>query len=299
MAETQFFDGLASRKRARENSLDPEFYLRWANGMNWQITQFSDVGTANPIVARLTMGLFDIIQMARIIDEKKERIKESCFEVHSALIQAEKAAKPLMDEIKGAEQKLATEGVKTQSGGRVIEIPPVLLLENSRTFLKYANQALRNLAAGMGAILDHDFKGPHFHKIRDKAKTMLGDNHIVSRLLTYDQGWIKEINDLRNEDEHPASGKAFVKTFEITRLPNEKFLVQPPKFFNDAPVLNRLEIFSHNLLTFSEEMIAHSLSHFFPPMVAVFDIPEDQRNPDAPVRYRLGLKEGAPQPGHG
>ncbi|HCM41542.1 MAG: hypothetical protein A2Z97_04160 [Bdellovibrionales bacterium GWB1_52_6] len=263
----------------------------------FQLTQTMDVGSANPIVARLVPGLFDIIQMARIPNERKELIKSECHNIMKSLVSAEKAAKPLMDEIRAAEQRLCTEGVKTQNQGRVIETPGIMSLDNAKSFLMFSKQALQQLAAAMGVILEKDFKGPHFHKIRDQAKLKFGLDHIVFRLLEEDQVWIKEIIDLRNEDEHPKTGKAFVRGYNISPLPQGKFLVDPPKFFNDAPVLNRLEIFSHNLLTFSEEMIAHSLEFFFPGVVCVYDIPEDQRNPEMPFRYRLGLKPGVPQPG--
>lgn len=56
-------------------------------------------------------------------------------------------------------------------------------------------------------------------------------------------------------------------------------------------MLNSLEVYGHNLLTFSEEIIVHSLSFFFPEIVGVFEIPEEKRNPAMPVRYTVGLKE--------
>ena len=184
-----------------------------------------DVGTENPIVARLSVGLFDIIKMTRFPDDKKESIQKCCFDIMQALVQAEKAAKPLMDEIKNIETKIATEGVKTQSNGRAIETPGVLLLDNSKIFLKFAKQALQHLAKALGILLEKNFDGPHFHKVLERAKERLGDNHIVTKLLNEDQDWLKEINDLRNEDEHPKSDKK--KTVKMSlveeRLTTELF----------------------------------------------------------------------------
>ncbi len=258
--------------------------------MAFQISKMMDVGTSNPIVARLGIGLDEAVKMARISEEKKKSVNEGCFEIMIALIEAEKAAKPLMDEIRAIESKIATEGVKIQSGGKVIETPGVVNLENSKIFLKFSKEALQKLASLMGTIMEKKYKGPHFDKIRDDAQTFFGKDSIVSKLLTEDHGWIKEIIDLRNEDEHPRSGKPFTSPFHISQLPGGKFLVKPPMFFNGTQVLSGLEVFSHNLLTFSEEIVGHSLAYFFPEMVALFDIPEDQRNSSNPVRYRLGLK---------
>jgi hypothetical protein len=191
---------------------------------------------------------------------------------------------------------LATEGVKTQNDGRVIETPGVLLLDNSRIFLKFAKQALQQLAKALGILLEKDFNGPHFHKVLERSKERLGENHIVTKLLNEDQGWLQEINTIRNEDEHPQFDKPFASGFSISRMQDGKFLVNVPRFFNDTPVLNRLEVYSHNLLTFTEELIAHTLEEFFPGMVRVYDIPEDQRNRSNPIRYRLGLREEAKLP---
>lgn len=117
--------------------------------MSFQLTQAMDVGTSNPIVARLSLGLFELIQMAQFPVEKKEDIKGCCFDLMCALVQAEKAARPLMEEIAGIEAGLATNGVKTQNNGRVIETPGVMLLDNTRIFLKFAKQALQNLAKAL------------------------------------------------------------------------------------------------------------------------------------------------------
>lgn len=260
------------------------------DGMTWQISKFMDVGTANPIVARLGAGLNEVIQMTSLPKEKKELINAGCFEIMKSLVEAEKAAKPLMEEIRAAEKTLLTEGVKLQGGGKAIETPGVMALDNSRVFLKYAKSGLQQLAEVMGTILDKDFKGPHFHKILGEAKKKFGASHVVCRLLEEDQNWIKELLDLRNEEEHPKSKKAFVQGFNI-RPVGDKFYVTPPSFFNGLPVLNRLEVYSHNLLTFAEELIAHSMETFFPEMVLLYSIPEEQRNPAMPIRYRLGFKE--------
>jgi hypothetical protein len=108
--------------------------------VKFQITQVSNVGTSNPIVARLGMGLDDIIKMAQIPAEKRTQILEYCVEIMHALVEAEKSAKPLLDEMRQIEQKMATEGIKLQPNA--IETPGVMNLQNSRVFLKWAKQAL-------------------------------------------------------------------------------------------------------------------------------------------------------------
>ncbi len=120
--------------------------------MPFQITQIMDVGSENPIVARLCIGLDEIIQMAQIPDAKKSAIRDYCFDLGRYLLQAEKSAVPLMNELIEIENRLRLEGVRTQAEGKAVEIPGVLHLDDSRVFLKYAKQALQTLAKTLGVI---------------------------------------------------------------------------------------------------------------------------------------------------
>lgn len=260
--------------------------------MGFKIQKIMDVGTSNPIVARM-MGLPELIQMARMSEEKKEKIKNACFDMMRALIEAEKAAKPLIDEIKSAKQKIDSDGVKTQLPSGAIEMPSVLNLEAAKVFLKFARQALHSLARAMGVILDEDFNGPHFHKVLKRVESVLGPEHPVTKLLKDDIKWIKEIVDLRNEDEHPHVSNPFnfVQGFNITMRADGRYLVQMPQFYDGQPILECLEVFGHNLLTFSEEMIALSVETHFPQGVILTEIPEEQRDPNMPVRFRPSLKD--------
>lgn len=259
--------------------------------MSFKIKQISDTGTSNPIVARLTIGLFSIIDMAQISKDKKDQIKEICFEIHKILLQAEKVALPIINEIRHVEKDLNENGVKTQSNGMVIEEPSIFILEDSKVFIKHAKQALQQLAKGIGVLLDKEFNGPHFHKIHDEFKNRFGEDHIVTKLLNDDQTWIKEIIDLRNEDEHPKTGKPFTNDFKISKIKSDQYLIEIPRFFNGLPIQNRLEVYSHNLLTFIEEILACTLEIFFPKTVVLIEIAEDEKDHSCPIRFTLGLSD--------
>lgn len=254
----------------------------------WQISQLTDTGPQHPIVARLTVGIVEIVKFADITEDKKDSITSACFEIHKSLLQAEKSVRTLMNEIREIENNLIKNGVQTQNNGTVINIPWVANLDDSKSFLKFIKQSLQHLASAMGILLDKKFDGPHFHKILDECRSKLGPEHIVTKLLEEDQQWVKEINDLRNEDEHPKTGKPFVTGFQIQKTVEGKFLITPPSFYNGSPISNRIEVFSHNVLTFSEELLVHTLENHFPSIVRVYDIPEEQRDTSCPVRFRMG-----------
>lgn len=262
--------------------------------MTFQISKFMEAGTSNPLVVRLGIGLYDVIKLTKLDERVKLDIQEGCFKIMKSLVEAEKHVEPLMNEIKQIELQIETEGVKTQSNGMVIETPGVMLLDNTKPFLAFAKEALTTLADTMGIIMGKSYKGPHFHVIAKDAKEFFGTDHVVTKLIDADQTWIKEIIDFRNEIEHPQSGKPFTTGFYISKRVDGKFLVNVPRFFDGSMVLNRLEVFSHNLLTFTEELIAYSMTKFlFSPMMVLQEIPENQRNKSLPVRFHIGLSAQA------
>ena len=256
-----------------------------------QLKKLMDVGTSNPIVARTTVGLYPLIDIARLPDETKTGIRKASFDVMRFLVEAEKVASPLMESIRSVERRMAAEGFKVQLPTGTIETPTVGGLDATRVFLKFCKQALQSVAVAMGAMLGMSFNGPHFQRVLRRAREVWSPNHMVVKLLEADRVWLEELNDLRSEDEHPKNGKWFVEDFDIERRSDGTYLVRSPRFFNGAPVLNRLEVYSHNLLTFSEELLAHGLATFFPEPVCLLEIPVEKRNRVMPVRYRLGMKD--------
>ena len=97
-----------------------------------------DVGTANPIVARMSIGLFEIIEFSQLSKEKKEKLKSNGFDIMKLLILAEKTAKPIIEEITKVMEDIKKNGIKTQSNDRCINVPSATSIDDSRAFIKYA-----------------------------------------------------------------------------------------------------------------------------------------------------------------
>lgn len=259
--------------------------------MQWKLQKDMDVGTANPIVARMSIGLFEIIEFSHIPKEKKEELKSNCFDIMKLLILAEKTAIPIIEEIAKIMEDIKKNGIKTQSNGRCINVPSATSIGGSRAFIKYAKQVLQKVAENINIIFNKNYKGPHFHKIRDDFVSEFGKEFVVTRLLIEDQSWIKKIIDLRNEDEHPETGKPYCNNFDVNQNKDGIFIITLPTFFEGTQIANALEVYSHNLLTFAEEITVHSLERFFPNIATIYEIPETERNPASPIRFRIVLKK--------
>jgi len=259
--------------------------------MKWKLQQDMDVGTNNPIVARMTLGLFEIIDFAHLSKEKKEKLKANCYEIMQLLILAEKTAKPIIEEIKRIIIDIKQQGIKTQSDGRCINLPSALTIGDSRSFIKYAKQVLQKVAENINIIFDKNYNGPHFHKIRDDFIKEFGSDFIVTKLLIDNQLWIKKIIELRNEDEHPNTGKPYCNNFDVNCVKNGKYVIILPIFFEGTQIGNALEVYSHNLLTFAEEITVFSLEKFFPKIATIYEIPDNERKAESPTRFRIRLKQ--------
>lgn len=258
--------------------------------MTWKIQKRMDVGTSNPIVARIIIGLSEAADFTTLPKATKDKLLENCHEIAEYLINAEKAARPLMDEINSIMADLNVNGVQTQADGRCINLPHTATIENSRLFLKYAKQALSGVARNFKIIFNKPYQGPHFHKIKAEFNTVFGPEDKLTLLITEDETWIKQLIELRNEDEHPSSGRPFLSDFDINRTPNGTYGITLPLFFNGTAINNILEVYSYNLLTFSEEATALALEKHFMPNIVILEIPEKDRDPEIPKRYRFGLK---------
>jgi len=255
--------------------------------MQWKLQQDMDVGTNNPIVARMSYGLFEIIDFSNLSETKKENLKANCHEIMQLLVLAEKTSKPIIEEIERIMSDIKKQGITTQSDGRCINVPSALTIGNSRSFIKYAKQVLQKVAENINIIFDKNYKGPYFHKIRDDFIKEFGSDFIVTKLLIDDQSWIKKIIELRNEDEHSNTGKPYCNNFDVNQDGIGKFVITLPTFFEGTQIGNALEVYGHNLLTFSEEITVFSLEKFFPKIATVDEIPENQRKPEAPTRFRI------------
>lgn len=106
--------------------------------MTFYFTKISDVGTSNPIVARLTAGWPDIIKLTTLPEQDKQQVVDLLFEIAQELIQTEKCALEVIQEIQQIETKISQEAMRS-SGAQIPQtIESALSLNRAREFLKYS-----------------------------------------------------------------------------------------------------------------------------------------------------------------
>jgi hypothetical protein len=94
---------------------------------------------------------------------------------------------------------------------------------------------------------------------------------------------------LRDDDEHHSSSQGFLLNYEIKKGDGFYYL-ERPRFNAGTKVYDFLVDSLKMLLPFCEDLVLSSLIERLPEMVDVVEIPEHQRNPQCPQRFRLTLQ---------
>jgi len=262
----------------------------------FKIQKLMAVGTSNPIVAALTMGLDDIIQIANISKANKGIINTTNFNIVQNLTKAEKIGLRICGNINLVIDNLNKTGIQTQSCERCINLPSTDGLDDIREFLKYCKQSLQELVKIINLFCDTGCTNPRYDKISIKLREHYGENNPLFLLVKHDHDdWLKKLLDLRNADEHPENniptGKSLYYDFDINWSDeNKKWIVEMPHFFERTSVYDVIKTSIHNILTFAEEINILLLEKHMPTMVQICKVPDDQQSRWGGRRYITQLK---------
>ena len=248
-----------------------------------------DVGASHPVIARVSSGISDLLDLWQVSEDKKRQTRDYCYSIAKNLIESEKQATPVIREIEAIEANLE----RTKPTIRPNSIESVLNIENTRSFLKFAKAALEKLANLLGVIFDQDFSKPKFKDITNSlTKKLIIENkeeYLLLKILRHYQPFADKLVELRNREEHPhKKNEIFVTNYDIKKL-NGALILERPSFIGNIPVLDYLKNALSLLLHFSEEALVAAISIDLHPAVAVVEIPLEKRDPHHPKRFRLDL----------
>ena len=140
----------------------------------FKLQKFLDTGTSNPIISRLGLGLCSIIQIAKIDQSSKDSINNANFVVMQNIIKAEKIGNSICQMVEAVTKKINKEGVKTQSGGRCVDLPFTEGLDEIRIFLKYSKNALQELVKIFNVFLNTNLSNPRYDKLQAELYNKYG-----------------------------------------------------------------------------------------------------------------------------
>ena len=230
--------------------------------MTFVFKKTSRHGLGNPIVARLSIQPGELIQFSKIPQEQRDPVLGILIHnVQPQLLECMEIAESIEAEVQDVVSNLSSQGVDTQSDGRVVQLPQVMRLrERCESYLYNAKSALRDLAGILKPLFGAEFRESRYDRILEWSKDTRGPTSRLTRLLEGDQPWIRQLVNMRNAVEHPDgyAGVLHVHNFDIGSSSSDEpnRIAAPTWHRNDNPrtdVVIDMTTFLWNLLHFSED----------------------------------------------
>jgi hypothetical protein len=262
-----------------------------------RIQQILDEGTANPIVARLSVQTQNLLPFYNLSEDQRQKIFGIMFaDVQPKLLTCSRISKELETEVRAHQKRIDEVGVEIQAGGRAYKIPGIFDLQSrAETFLYQAKSVLRDLTKIFLVLFGEDFNNSaRFDLVVDWAETKFGNKDELTRMLKEDESlWIRPLVRMRNAVEHPGekSGTLHVENFSSEVTGSTVMVLEPVWYLNNdkkSPIVRDMAVFADNLLTLCEQTLILCLEKFkkdFP--IVVVEIAESGRDPNCPVRYKM------------
>jgi len=271
----------------------------------WVNVHLDDVGTRNPIIARVLLQADELVKVGACADQLDrttfmKRIN-SCKE---SLIVCERVLKRIESSYDEIVQRIKTQGVSMDKRGRGLSgLPQIPELDaNVSLFLSHGKKALAEISKLPSVRFPIPAKDSNFEFLLKRLEPILpADNDLVA-MIRQCAPMVKRIIDLRNGLEHPHGATATTVT-NFHLAPDNSIHAPDWRIGDDQtqPVVQEMRVAYQFLIDVAEAMIVllikNSLSAKFPWIL--IEKSEDQVNEDIPTRFgitidtvKLGLPQG-------
>lgn len=265
--------------------------------MPFVITKTANVGTSHPTVARLMLQTSAILDAAGMTEAEKDELNTIYFkDLQPVLLECWNIRDSL-----GAEITECLENCEVDAKDyRVIRMRSVNQLEQrAENFLYQAKNYLRNTLRVWNWFSGAKFNDASAYilngketqsKLEQWALEEFGPDDVRTRLIQSEQQWAVPLIRMRNALEHPdgLSGRVH---FENIKIEGQTF--HPPSWWrNDekpAPVVLSMTQMVEDMLAMGEDILAVNIAPRLAPRSAIYEIPEAERDPQQPIRLRVGI----------
>jgi len=254
-------------------------------------------GTSNPIVARLTLQIFKILENCEISEETREKIIELYLNsLQKKLLRCWEIKERFRQEF-----NRVVETFKPQSG-QAVEVPQIDRLdEECHNYLYEAKNYIRDLLQVVNVLYGTDFEeASEFSRAKkggqsliDFAEQKFGPQDAKTEFIKEARG-VEEIIAFRNAVEHPGgySGRLIIKNFSL----NPGGTLTEPGWHREkdekpvtalSPIRVDMDTIVSNLLTLGEDIIVSWAADNLKSkeMMRVAVVPEEQRDPTCAIKY--------------
>ena len=255
--------------------------------MPFEVTKISEHGTSHPVIARLHLQTFRLLNSYR--EPLREPVKQVYFHAAFRLIHCYDTHAELLRRQNDAEAE-----IHPSTDPRITYRPNLVGLNQMvERFLYEAKNFLRDISD-----IFEPFDGPKFNeaaafgkKASEWAAATYGDDERVTNHLHRNWPWIDHLIKMRNAIEHPAgySGTLYIENYAVVG----STLHKPTWHLNDFPpaeISQEMGKFCECLLIFAEELLALLIEKHLPEICQIVEIPGAERNPAMPMRLKIDMK---------
>lgn len=263
--------------------------------MNKKVPEFTfakilDQGTSNPIVNRLSLQFFDILDrnLLNLPEKRINNIKKYLFECMKDLLKAEESKNAYITVENQAIQKVTSKnGIQFQPQAFSYEDPTEILKKHFEDFLIRCVIAVRKVVKIAGIVFLKSFDGPK--DLRKYLETLFPASSPEMKMVEEDSKWIKKLYDLRGKAEHD---ELEIERFEVAISTDRKPIINIPRFpGSKASLREYLDVTLDNCLTFCEDMTVIFLNTKCSEEVQIILVPENLRHKYRDFKYVLDLKK--------
>jgi hypothetical protein len=265
----------------------------------WEQSVYLPLGSRDPFVARTILQTEAMAQMFFARNSEKHRaMMDISWEVLNSLVSLRVIRERLERRITEIVSLVEANLESYTRGASPKPLPIVEYYEiDFRSFVNEMRRVLSKISELFGVLTTVNIENGHFHKALEWARRERGERSLLALMLAGDQRWIKLWIDVRVAIEHPEKDK-FVEPLNFSlekdrkvRLPTWRFV--HPGYDMDRPqnLLDAFDFAIKNVLTFFENLQIVLLDGHIPNNVKIgySDIPESERDPDAPLRYQFDI----------
>lgn len=264
----------------------------------WEQSIYLPHGATDPLVARTILQTRHVLEpfFAQNSDEYKD-LMDLSWEVTNSLVSLRVIRERLETQIRDIAAEIEQNRAVYTEGKSPKPLPIVKYYDiEFRSFVNEVRRILSTISGLFPILTPKDFSNGHFHKALEWARAERGPNDLLTQMLASDQRWIRTWIAMRVAIEHPEKDK-HIETLNFSLEPNRNVRLPTWRFvhpdFDMASPQNLLDVFStciDNLLKFYEDLQVVLLDGHLPAQfkITLGIIPEEERDPQCPMRYRLG-----------
>jgi hypothetical protein len=275
-------------------SIDP---LETNPNAPWVASPFSDVGSSNPIVARVLLQGNEILKAAFFDGElDQDTITKQLHSCKETLLACERMADTVGGHIDRIIADITERGISKDNHGRGMNpFPQVPNLDTDcGTFLVQANRAIKLICELPKLLIGLDKSDSNFDHLAKRLGPVVGEDSPLVKFVRGNAPMVRYLIELRNFHEHPKDIETIIQNFHVIpsgeiQAPNWKLVgIENQEARSVKDEMHAAIVF---LIQLAETMliylVMHRVSGQFP--FVADEIPDENVDPNLPIKYRLTI----------